>query len=334
MKTIPAASDRTKRAAWRILLLPFVGLALAAFGCNGSAQSADPTGGETHFLSLCADSSECGETLSCLSGVCTRSCNLAASCEPFPGAECIAPSEPGAPSYCDLRCSSDAVCRGLSELHRCVAGACRAGTDCEGGQVAPNQVLVMGDSFFAASHQITAYLEDLARNAGVLSPGERYRDNSSLLGNTLAGGGIAEQYASAAAEAEVKVVVMNGGGADALLASCETPSVECPALGEAISAAEELLVQMAADGVEHVVYGFYPNPVDASTRAKVDALRPSIQAACEASALPCHWLDLRPVFEGRYDEYVLPDGMNPTPAGSQATAAAVWDVFARNCIAQ
>jgi hypothetical protein len=316
------------------LLVAMLGIALLAFGCESSSETADPSGGETHFLTVCGESSDCGDTLSCLSGICTRSCNLASSCQPFPGAECTATSEPNAPNYCDVPCSTDAPCKGISELHRCVRGACRSGAVCDGSRVTSNQVLVIGDSFFAASHQITAYLEDLARNAGSLSPGERYRDNSSLLDNTLAGGGIADQYSSAGAEAEVKVVVMNGGGADALLSDCDTASPDCPGLADAISAAEELLVQMAEGGVENVVYAFYPNAVDTSTRAKVDALRPSIQAACERSTLPCHWLDLRPVFEGRYAEYILPDGMNPTSAGAQATAAAIWDVLTQNCIAQ
>ena len=104
-----------------------------------------------------------------------------------------------------------------------------AANACERGTVPANQVLVIGDSFFATSHQITAYLEGLARNAGAVSVGERYRDRSSLLANALAlgGNGIADQYTSGVSEAEVKVVIMNGGGADALLGSCDSANASC-----------------------------------------------------------------------------------------------------------
>jgi hypothetical protein len=197
-------------------------------------------------------------------------------------------------------------------------------------------VLLLGDSFFASSHQITAYLEDLARSAGVLQVGQRYRDNSSQLNNALAlaGNGIAGQYERGKAEGSVRVVIMNGGGADVLGSRCEAPLADCPALLDAAAAAAQLFEQMAADGVSDVLYAFYKDNLDVSLREKIDALRPLIQAACENSPVPCHWLDLRPTFAGHYDEYVLPDGMNPTDAGSRATAEAIWATMQRECIAQ
>jgi hypothetical protein len=197
-------------------------------------------------------------------------------------------------------------------------------------------VLLIGDSFFASSHQVTAYLEDIARSASVLSVGERYRDNSSLTQNALAlgGTGIASQYEAASAESAVSVVIMNGGGADALVGSCDTADASCPVLADAAAAARALLAKMAVDGVLHVVYVAYPDPVNASVRAKIDALRPLLQDACDGSAVTCHWLDLRAPFAGRYDELILPDGMNPTAAGAQVTARAIWDVMQQSCVAQ
>jgi len=91
---------------------------------------------------------------------------------------------------------------------------------------------------------------------------------------------------------------------------------------------------MAADGVAHVVYAFYPDPVDATLRAKMDVLRPLLERACKNSALTCHFLDLRSAFANRYDEYIQADGMNPTEAGSQASAQAIWAVMQKECIAQ
>ena len=67
---------------------------------------------------------------------------------------------------------------------------------------------------------------------------------------------------------------MTGGGTDILAGSCDTPTPDCPVIVNASMAAEALLSQMATDGVAHVVYAFYPDPVDVDLRAKMDALRP------------------------------------------------------------
>ena len=101
-----------------------------------------------------------------------------------------------------------------------------------------------------------------------------------------------------------------------------------------VAAAEGLQAQMAQDGVEDVVWFFYPDPTDDTLRAKMDVLRPLLQGVCEGSAAPCHWLDLRPTFAGHYSEYMLPEAILPTDAGAQATAAAIWSTMQQECIAQ
>lgn len=322
-----------------------LGFLLLVFSC-GHERSGEPTGGETHFLARCTSGSTCGRGLSCLCGVCTRSCDARAECQSLSDAACVASSSQAAcaesetTGHCDVACISDDDCAVLSASHRCESGACRAGTKpasaCAHGEVSANQVLLIGDSFFASSHQVTAFLEDIARGAGVLSVGERYRDNSRSIGNALAlgGTGIADEYAAAVAESAVRVVIMNGGGADVLVGACDTVDASCPVIADAAAAARTLLAKMALDGVLEVVYASYPDPVDASVRAKMDALRPLLQDACDGSAVTCRWLDLRATFAGRYDELILPDGLNPTAAGSQVTAQAIWDVMQQNCIAQ
>ena len=267
-----------------------------------------------------------------------------------------------APGVCEVSCVADADCAVVSRDHRCEQGVCRAGTlasggagaggssdatdpsaggdggtgACISGAVSANQVLVIGDSFFATTHQITAYLESLARDAGAVSTGERYRDRSSLLANGLAlgGNGIEDQYSSGVAEAEVKVVIMNGGGADALLGSCDTGNASCAVVTAAAAAAQALFAQMATDKVEHVVYAFYPDPGDANVKARIDALRPLLQSACENAPLPCHWLDLRIVFAGHYGEYIQRDQLNPTDSGARASAEALWATMQQYCVAQ
>jgi hypothetical protein len=269
-------------------------------------------------------------------------------------AECLLPSEPSScgdaepTAYCDVTCNVDAECGGLSASHRCVLNRCRTGPGnpgdggsggagaCVTGEALPNEVLVIGDSFFAISHQVTAYLEQHARDAGALEVGERYRDNSTTTGNALAmgGNGITSQYQRGAEEAAVEVVIMMGGGPDMLVTSCAAPVAECPPLVAAAGAAEELLGQMAADGVSAVVYAFYPDPVDGEMRERMDALRLLIEPVCANSAVPCHWVDLRPVLGDPTGGYLTSDGLIPTAAGSQATAGAIWATMQRECIAQ
>jgi lysophospholipase L1-like esterase len=327
--------------AWGLLLVA----ALVAFSCGNATT--DPTGGETHFLTTCdASSGSCGGDLSCLCGVCTLPCNARTACQALPAGECVLPptgaacGSAAAAGLCDVQCVADVDCAVVSSLHRCERGACRAGplpaNTCSRGEVPANQVLLIGDSFLAWSHQITAYLEGFARSAGTLSPGDRYRDGSSLTANSLAlaGDGVAEQYLAAVADAEVTVVIMNGGGADVLLGACELTDASCPTLADAAAAAEALFADMADRGVQHIVYAFYPDPLDAVVRAKMDALRPLVQAACERSPAPCHWLDLREAFAGHYDQYLQDDGLNPSDAGSQASAAAIWATMQARCIAQ
>jgi hypothetical protein len=254
-------------------------------------------------------------------------------------------ADAGDQGVCDVRCQTDDDCAVVSASHRCDVGVCRVpdGEVCEDDGIPANQVLLIGDSFFARDHKITAFLEDLARSDGALSAGERYQDNSRLSGGNglaLGGEGILDQY-SAAIEASVKAVIMNGGGADVLLGQCSEVSPECPVIADAVSAAERLLARMADEGVLHVVYVFYPDPQNVTARDndpvrdRMDVLRPLIASVCENSPVPCHWLDLRKIFEGNYAEYVGDvDGLNPSPAGSQATAAAIWQTMKQFCIAQ
>jgi hypothetical protein len=196
-------------------------------------------------------------------------------------------------------------------------------------------VLVIGDSFFAISHQITAYIEEYARDAGALGAGDRYRDNSATIDNALAmgGNGIAAQYTRGVEEAEVRVVIMDGGGPDVLLSTCPAPVEECPALLDAAEAARTLLDQMAADGVAHVVYAFYPDPVDPAMLERMDALRTMIEPACAGSAVPCHWVDLRESLVGGV-EHLSAEGLIPTAVGSEVSATAIWGTMQRECVAQ
>ncbi len=345
----------------RALLL----LAVSWLSASCESEPTDSTGGETHFLRRCEPNDDsCGSGLSCVCGVCTAPCTVSDSCAAFAHAEC-APKAASAScadfqtqGHCEVECSADLDCAPLSASHHCEQGVCRAGTPtagaggapgddggaagtagssaCVAGQVPASGVLFIGDNFFALTHQISADVITLARAAGVLGNAEQYRDASTMSDDALAfgGTGIADQYTGATAAAPVKVVIMNGGGADVILGTCPTIDSQCPLLVAAADAAKALFSQLATDGVQHVVYAFYPDPLDDNTRAKVDALRPLIEDACQSSPVPCEWLDLRPIFAGQQAAYTAADGLNPSAAGSQASAAAIWATMQQSCIAQ
>lgn len=335
------------------LLCPLLlGLGLAC--SRGEPES----GGETHFLRSCDPViAPCESGFDCVCGVCTLACESTAACSAVPDAVCVAPSSSPstAPStdatcgvaassgVCEVYCQEDRDCAPLSSKHRCTGGVCRVESSelpleppstCDGAPVPGNEVVLLGDSFLAATHQMTAYLEGFARAAGSLEPGHRYRDYSRLTHNALAwmGEGIRDQYEGARADSPARVILFNGGGADVLLGTCDPVDSSCPVVVDAAAALSSLFDEFASDGVQNVVFVGYPDPLDVDVRARMDALRPLLIDACGDAPLPCHWVELREVFDGRYDEYIGSDGLNPTDAGSEASARAIWAVMERECL--
>src|SRR5690348_3783035 len=207
-RTSKPRSARLLPAALGLLLM----LALPASSCGSHHASSDPTGGETHFLTHCEANSVCGNALGCTCGVCTVGCTGDSDCAGLPGAACFTAStsgdgascESGVIGRCDVRCVTDVDCHKVSPSHRCESGFCRAGEPgagvggaggsdgvgaggaCARGDVSGNQVVFLGDTFIAATHQVTAEVEQLARDAGSLPVGQRYRDESTMTTNTLA----------------------------------------------------------------------------------------------------------------------------------------------------
>lgn len=217
-----------------------------------------------------------------------------------------------------------------------VAGTSGAGGDgCPPSSITGNEVVILGDMFIATNHDITANLETLARRAGALADTERYRDYSTVGTSGLVIGAplLADHYATAKAEGDVRVVVMDAGGPDLLIGACESPvTTSCPIIADVATAADTLLSQMTADEVD-VVWFYYPDPADATLRAKVDVARPLLQAVCERPEYRCHWIDLREWFDDPSITYLATDTV-PTGDGALATADAIWSTMRANCIAQ
>jgi hypothetical protein len=170
-----------------------------------------------------------------------------------------------------------------------------------------------------------------------LLEGESYRDRSSSLNSLLGQSSftISSQYAAAALEGPARIVVMNGGLADMLQETCsDPPTADCPLVVNTAAGARSLLSSMADDGVEAIVYAFYPDAIgNPGLLARIDVLRPLIETACRASRAPCHFLDLRQVFAGHYDDYVGPDGLVFSASGAEATAQSIWSLMKARCVA-
>jgi hypothetical protein len=209
------------------------------------------------------------------------------------------------------------------------SGGSSSGT-CTKGQTKGNQVAVIGESFIAMTHGITQEIEKQAKANGSLGQSEKYVDNS-VSGTLLSGSdanAIPNQYKKAAQGGMIKYVLMDGGGNDCLQANNGDA---------ALAAAQALFPNMAKDGVEKVVYFFYPDPLGSfssgTLKTCLDALRPKMKALCDGLTAPkCYWMDLRTLWNG-HSEYTS-DGIHPTAAGSVATGDAIWEVMKTNCVAQ
>ncbi len=183
-----------------------------------------------------------------------------------------------------------------------------------------SEVLVIGDSFLAMSHDITKRLEENARKAGVLDTNDRFRDNS-VSGTLLNGGSspnIPQQYKNGVNAGTVKYVIMDGGGNDCIMGSVDG----------AASAFNTLIKEMEKNGLVKLFYLFYPDAqggLSGTLNPNLNRLRPMIQSTVLSSTTPKgYFFDLRPTFQGKYSQYILSDGIHPTQAGSYAAADAIW----------
>jgi hypothetical protein len=215
---------------------------------------------------------------------------------------------------------------------------------CGIGSTAPSEVVTIGDSYFAITTVITGVMVH-ARLNGSLGPQDSYRRYE--VGGTLMGNGqIPGMFDMAVAEDPViDTVIMTGGGNDVLIGSASLclsnppPAEACvTALNEVFGAAEQLIADMAAAGVKHVVYSFYPHlPPGFPSGAKnetLDYAAPLVAEMCaNAQGIECHFVDIRDAFEG-HPEYIAADAIHPTDAGSQVMADLIWATMLDQCVAQ
>jgi len=169
---------------------------------------------------------------------------------------------------------------------------------------------------------------------------------------------------------DIKVVIMDGGGNDVLIGntSCETTAppgnTSCAmTVQNAIDKAQSTMQEMVSDGVESIVYFFYPHLDPAgggilltpapTVNDTLDYAYPLAESVCcgssftstasnysctgqpvPGSATKCTFVDTRPAFEGHLADYIKSDNVHPTPVGAQVIANLVWNAMKANCIAQ
>jgi hypothetical protein len=201
---------------------------------------------------------------------------------------------------------------------------------CVRGQVSAGEVLWIGDSWVLIPGSQHTGVRDSARMTNAIGANDDYVIGAAP---ATAMPMIASQYAAQEAGAtKVKVLIMDGGTWETIQASGMGGSVSAAVSGAA-SAFGDLLAQVASDGtVQHVIYFLTP---ELPGIPGVAMLRPLLQQACAASAVPCHFLDLQPIWVNHVEEYTAPGAIPvPTDAGGTAIADAIWSLMQEKCIAQ
>ncbi len=220
----------------------------------------------------------------------------------------------------------------------------------------PSQVVVAGDSYL---NWIThTFPEDLTREAG-----QMYR-MVAVGGASMATGGISgfipdQLTAALAQDDDVIAVIMSGGGNDILIPDVfmfpggdqckevlESPTIKAcqDIVGTAFMKAREVMNDVAAAGIEDIVYIFYPHipgggAGGANPNAILDYSLPMARDLCTSTEamtdgkLRCHFLDLVPVFEGK-PELFADDGIHENSMGSAAMAKEVVKILKDKCVAQ
>jgi hypothetical protein len=195
---------------------------------------------------------------------------------------------------------------------------------CVPGSTEANEVLWIGDSWVEFPGTQLTRLRELALLAGTIDGDESYGTRAVAAASIAA---IVEQYeAQQASGPPVKVLLMNGGTWDTVNEGDDDAIV-----ARVVATFEGFLSKVASDGtVEHIVYFLQPELPSIPGVAK---LRPLLRDACGASAVPCHFLDLEPIWQG-HPEYTHSTQIQASEAGGAAIAEAIWDIMQEHCIAQ
>ena len=197
-----------------------------------------------------------------------------------------------------------------------------------------DQVITLGDSIFDFSGEIQKNLESFA--------GQTFRKYTKS-GAEIEGGSIAlsvyGQYAEALADnPNIDTIVMNGGGNDILIPAILFDPYNCRVnwwefgrlsrscrnlISDIYVSGVNLLNDMAADGVDNVIYlgYYYPTNKLSNLRQAVDHGDSALFYMCQNSVVNCTFIDSRAYINNRD---VLIDNIHPTSSGSLKLANLIW----------
>jgi len=123
-----------------------------------------------------------------------------------------------------------------------------------------------------------------------------------------------------------KILVMDGGGIDLFGANAAPQS----SVDTVVSKFKTFLQTVKTLGfTQHIIYSLYP--VIPTTKNLNVNMKPGFSAACAASAVDCHLVDLEPLFKG---QHFGSDNTHPDNAGGVIIGDAWWQAMQANCIAQ
>jgi hypothetical protein len=237
-----------------------------------------------------------------------------------------------------------------------------AAPSCVTGQVKPNEVVMLGDSYLDAPWGNVGPTLMMQANATYR---HYYIGGASLgWGNPNTQFYIPYQFdpmaltdTSVMNPSDIKVVIMDGGGNDVLIGntSCETTAP--PANSSCVTTVQEA----AQKGAQSVVFFFYPHLDPAgggilqtpapAVNDTLDYAYPLAEQVCCGSSftssltnyscsgqpvagMTCVFIDTRPAFEGHLADYIKSDKVHPTQAGAQVIANLIWSQMQSHCIAQ
>jgi hypothetical protein len=200
-------------------------------------------------------------------------------------------------------------------------GGSGGNSGCQHVQLEGSDVCTIGDSWIQLPGNQVTTLENHMIAAGVIPQGAHF-DRREVSGSNLSA--IVKTYSDE--PSNCKILVMDGGGIDLF----NTPLGDQQAIDEVVQDFTAFLAKVKTDGyVQHIIYSLYP--VIPGTPNLNANMKPGFSAACAASAVDCHLVDLEPLFKG---QHFATDNIHADNAGGVIIGDAWWKAMKENCIAQ
>jgi lysophospholipase L1-like esterase len=194
-------------------------------------------------------------------------------------------------------------------------GSSAADSGDDPGEGDGKDVITIGDSYM--SLLVTGIQQSLEKIS------KRDYRNYAFPGTLVLNEQIPNQFTMALAEdADIKTVVMTGGGNDVLTGTC---TGSCEEIVDKVGVRlDTLYADMATAGVQDVILVSYGYPADESRHASLDYSRSLLPKRCSATGMPrCHFIDPVEQLAGKIGS----DGIHPTAEGYDILGQLVWDLM-------